>query len=244
MTFKLWARKLFDPRTPGEGMARRDRPRPPSRPRCVPRVESLEGRLAPATLTVTSLADSGAGTLRAAIVSSVGRTGGGTDTIQFAPGLDGGTVGLTTFVNDLTAGSATVGPSAFFITDSATLVIDGETGLTRGVTIARTVATPFRLFDVGASGSLTVKGLTLSGGAARGADGAPGAGTLMAAGGGAAGMGGAVFILHAARSETSSNSWKLSVISDASLSACVVGMRAITSSTAARKSANVGWYLP
>jgi hypothetical protein len=46
-------------------------------------------------------------------------------------------------------------------------------------------------------------------------------------------------ILHAARSETSSNSWKLSVINDASLSAWVVGTRSRTSWMAARKSANV-----
>src|SRR6516164_6188099 len=36
-------------------------------------------------------------------------------------------------------------------------------------------------------------------------------------------------ILHAARSETSSNSWKLRVINDASFSACVVDTRSNTS---------------
>src|SRR5262249_16804289 len=36
-------------------------------------------------------------------------------------------------------------------------------------------------------------------------------------------------ILHAARSETSSSSWKLRVIRDASFSACVVGTRSNTS---------------
>lgn len=36
------------------------------------------------------------------------------------------------------------------------------------------------------------------------------------------------FILHAARNETSSNSWKLSVISDTSFSACVVRTRSNT----------------
>lgn len=36
-------------------------------------------------------------------------------------------------------------------------------------------------------------------------------------------------ILHAARSETSSNSWKLSVMSEASLFAWVVGTRSKTS---------------
>jgi hypothetical protein len=40
---------------------------------------------------------------------------------------------------------------------------------------------------------------------------------------------GLLYILHAARSETLSNSWKLSVISDASFSACVVGTPSNTS---------------
>ena len=38
-----------------------------------------------------------------------------------------------------------------------------------------------------------------------------------------------MIILHAARNETSSNSWKLSVMSDASLAACVVGTPSNTS---------------
>ena len=47
-------------------------------------------------------------------------------------------------------------------------------------------------------------------------------------------------ILHAASSETSSNSWKLSVMSEASLFAWVVGTRSRTSWMAARKSAKLG----
>ena len=52
------------------------------------------------------------------------------------------------------------------------------------------------------------------------------------------------FILYAARSETSSSSWNLSVISEASDSACVVPSWLRVSSMAALKSAKLGWYLP
>src|SRR5262249_30725409 len=154
---------------------RRDGSRKP-RPRCVPRLELLEDRLAPATLMVTNNNDSGAGSLRQAIYDSVNRTGLGTgnDTIQFSPTtMDGATITLTTLFQrpllfDL-VGPTMAGPSAFFIykdpfvTDNnANLVIDGETGLTKGITIERfnaEGAAPFRLFDVDASASLTLKGL-------------------------------------------------------------------------------------
>src|SRR5579884_2078315 len=68
------------------------RPRPPvpDRPRFAPRLEHLEGRDVPSTLTVTSAADAGAGTLRAA----VGAAQPG-DTVQFAPALRGRTIHLT-----------------------------------------------------------------------------------------------------------------------------------------------------
>src|SRR5262245_56834419 len=48
-----------------------------------PMVELLEGRLTPANFTITSLADSGAGTLREAITASV-TNGAGNDLIQFS----------------------------------------------------------------------------------------------------------------------------------------------------------------
>src|SRR5262249_7885911 len=72
MTFTLWLRKMFGPRVQGSRASRQ-----PSRKRSVPQVECLEDRLAPALLTVTSLADSGTGTLRAAILNSVNHTNGG-----------------------------------------------------------------------------------------------------------------------------------------------------------------------
>jgi hypothetical protein len=55
-----------------------------------PRLESLEDRTVPSTLTVLNNLDSGAGSLRAAITSA--KSG---DAIVFAPGLDGQTIKLT-----------------------------------------------------------------------------------------------------------------------------------------------------
>jgi len=48
-------------------------------------------------------------------------------------------------------------------------------------------------------------------------------------------------ILHAARSETSSNTWKLRVIREASLSLCLVDTPLSVSWIAAWKAANVAW---
>ena len=61
------------------------------RRRLEPRLEALEERLVLSTLTVTSAADSGLGSLRAAIASASSG-----DTIVFAPRLDGQTISLTT----------------------------------------------------------------------------------------------------------------------------------------------------
>ena len=190
MSSKQWLRKLLGPRVQGSPAARRAKSRQPSRRDYVPRAELLEDRLAPAILTVTSLADSGAGTLRAAIQNNVSHTGGGTgnDTIMFSRTIDGGTIGLTTFLND----ASVAGPSAFRFSQDDTLVIDGETGLTRGITIARASSTPFRIFYVYPTVSLTLKGLTLSGGVAQGGKGGD-TGGGSGGGGGAAGLGGAIF---------------------------------------------------
>lgn len=143
-----------------------------------------------ANFIVTSAADSGAGTLRAAISSSVSN-GAGTDVIQFSPTLDGQTINLTSFVNNVAAGSTMAGPSAFFINNSTSLVIDGLTGLSRGITIARAGGTAFRLFDVAAGSDLTLQSLTLSNGNAQGFAG--GYAFVDGGGGGSAGLGGAIF---------------------------------------------------
>jgi hypothetical protein len=205
MTFTQWLRKAFVPRAQTSRASRRGKSRQP-RNWCRPTVEFLEVRLAPAILLVNSFADntpSGDGlvSLREAISASVnhtmddlGQTGTGNDTIQFDPSIDGKTIGLTTPVNDLSANSTMAGPSAFFINNNDTLVIDGQTGLTKGITIngPGTGSPPFfRLFDIAAGSSLTLQSLTLSGGDAHGFRG--GFTSAGGAGGASAGLGGAIF---------------------------------------------------
>src|SRR5262249_22512564 len=111
MTFSQWLRRTFGPPAP-TGRARRRSQRPSWRRRVLPVVELLEDRLAPATLTVNSLADnttSGDGllTLREAIFScnqgtlsdssASGQVSGtitSNNTIRFAASIDGGTIQL------------------------------------------------------------------------------------------------------------------------------------------------------
>jgi Putative Ig domain len=201
MTFKQWVRDVFGPESRAARASRRGKSRRPARHGWVPTLELLEERRMLTAYTVTSLADSGPGTLRQAILDSVANHAfQEPDTIQFSPSLDGGTIKLTGFIND----STVAGPSAFAINKSDDLTIDGETGLTNGITITRdTIAADypnhdksgftvpnFRFFFVGTGADLTLKGLTLSGGVAKGGD---GVGSYGAGGGGAAGMGGAIF---------------------------------------------------
>ncbi len=192
ITLPLWLRQLVGSQV-----------RAPRVPRRLSLGHLLEDRLAPAILTVNSLLDNatandGLVTLREAISASVNltttdlaQTGDGNDTIQFSSAIDGQTIKLTTFVNDLSAGSRMPGPSGLFI-KSTNLTIDGETGLTQGITIARdSAAKAFRLFFIGADADVTFTGVTLQGGFAKGG-GAP-VDFFGAGGGGAAGLGGAIF---------------------------------------------------
>src|SRR5262245_15449185 len=134
MISRTWIRKLF-----GVSATRTVRKAPAwvRQPRR-PRLEELEGRLAPATLTVNSFADnttSGDGlvTLREAIIASetktkddLNQTGTGNDTITFDSSLAGQTITLT-----LADSNKAFGPTALVITD--TLAIDGPAG---GITIS------------------------------------------------------------------------------------------------------------
>lgn len=132
-------------------------------------------------------------TLRGAINASTSN-----DTIRFDSSIDGSTIALTLFGNDLSAGSQQFGPSAFFITGKKILTIDGVTGLTKGITIARSGAAGtknFRLFDINTGSLLSISGLTLGNGYAKGGD-AVGFQVDVGVGytgGGALGAGGAVF---------------------------------------------------
>ena len=163
MTFKQWLRKAFGPRVQGSRASRRGKSRQPSRRRCVPRLEFLEDRLVPAILMVTSLASHWSPACRqwcGNICAPRSRTASTTPAVRHRqrhhpvlPPLDGGTINLSTSVTLDVAG-----PSAFLIGNSDTLVIDGQTGLTQGITInRRSGATPFRLFDVATGGNLTLK---------------------------------------------------------------------------------------
>ncbi len=150
------------------------------RVRLHPRVERLEDRCTPATFTVTSLADAGAGSLRAAI--ALAEADAVADTLVFDPTIRGGTINLTTF--DTGLDPLEFGPSAFNITTPVTIQGTGET-IRRDPTAAA-----FRLFAVLANGAtvgqLTLSDLELAGGLARGGNGLRG-------GGGAGGFGGAIY---------------------------------------------------
>src|SRR6516162_2860078 len=86
MSFFSWLRNRTSTRsTRCDGFQTR-----PLAPRFRPRLEALEDRWMPSTLTVTNNLDSGAGSLRADIAAA--NPG---DTINFAPTLDGRAVTLT-----------------------------------------------------------------------------------------------------------------------------------------------------
>ena len=142
---------------------------------------SLEQRIVPATFTVSITGDSGAGSLRQAIIDA--NAAAGADTIVFAAGL---TASAPATINLSTSGDGTAGPSAFGITSDIT--ITGPNGA-NGITLNNTFVNQ-RLFYISAAGKLTLDSLTLSGGKAQGGNG--GNGTLSG-GGGAAGLGGAIF---------------------------------------------------
>jgi CSLREA domain-containing protein len=142
-------------------------------------VDSLEQRRLLATFTVTSAADSGTGSLRAAI--DLAYNNPGADTINFANALGGQTISLTT------AGSDRFGYAALAVFDQQ-LTIDGQTS-NGNVTIARGATAPLmRLITVynAATTSLTLRNLTLTGGSIKGGDG-------IGNGGGGAGVGGAIW---------------------------------------------------
>jgi hypothetical protein len=101
------------------------------------------------------------------------------DTIQFAPAIDGQTITLTLFSNAMT--DTEFGPSAFFLTGSETLTIDGLTGVTQGITIARSTAagtSAFRLFDVDTGSTLSLQDVTLRNGLAQAGTGSGGGGGI------------------------------------------------------------------
>ena len=109
--------------------------------RFVPRLESLEHRIVPSTLTVTSAADSGTGSLRAEIVAA--QSG---DTIRFAPSLAGQTITLTSGELALTRNLDIDGLGA------EKLAVSGNHAS--------------RVFDVSKNVTATIAGLTITNGLA------------------------------------------------------------------------------
>src|SRR5262245_14547300 len=85
------------------------RPRLARRPSFVPRLEALEDRALLSVFTVTDLADSGAGSLRQAILDANAQPG--IDLIDFAAGLQG-TIALSSGQLDITDGLLVTGPGA------------------------------------------------------------------------------------------------------------------------------------
>jgi hypothetical protein len=111
-----------------------------------PAFEPLEGRVTPATLVVTTTADSGPGSLRAAITQADADTT--PDTITFDPAARG-TITLLSALPDLTGNITITGPGA------------------SALTVARSAApeTPdFRIFTVTSGATVSIGGLTIANG--------------------------------------------------------------------------------
>jgi hypothetical protein len=161
----MWLSFLLPKRSPIRGSKPRADRRPTTRFR--PRLEALEDRLVPAqvSLTVNSLADSGPGTLRAAILTADAGSPKDQFTIGFAVS---GTIDLLSRLPDLNnsiaiqgpgAGSLTIERAAGYSFSSAIVTVDaGQTAGLSGLTIANGNAGG--IFN---EGTLTVSGCTLSG---------------------------------------------------------------------------------
>ena len=139
--------------------------RSPRRPRLG--LELLESRVVPSTIMVTTLLDSGQGSLRAAIekANAGGKHSGGpthADTIKFARSVRG-TIVLTTPLPVLLTHVVISGPGPSLLT----------------VARSNAAATPqFRLFTVGTGARTAMSGLTITGGLSAGGAGINNAGTL------------------------------------------------------------------
>jgi hypothetical protein len=124
----------------------------------------LEGRCLPSTLTVTSTADSGPGSLRYEIAAARSK-----DTIVFAPSLDGQTITLTSGELDLTKNLTIQGPGAGQLTisgggSSRVFEVASKTKVTlSGLTISNGSAANGGGVNVDKGGTLTINNSTLSG---------------------------------------------------------------------------------
>ena len=144
-------RESFEFRLVPRSLTRRGRGARPDRAskRFRPSLTSLEGRALLATITVTSLGDAGAGTLRQAIVDS-----GPGGTIDFDPSLVGGTISLTSGPLSVTKDLNIQGPGA------GALTVDG------GGKVGVFAIQPAALTSTTPPTNVTLSGLTIADGSA------------------------------------------------------------------------------
>jgi len=106
-------------------------------------VERLDDRTVPSTFSVSSLADSGLGSLRQAILDANAATGD--DAINFASGLSG-TINLASVLPDLSTNINIQGPGANLLT------------------VRRDTGDAYRIFTVDSGATVGIAGLTVSNG--------------------------------------------------------------------------------
>ena len=136
-------------------------------------VEALERRFLLSSYVVTDTNDSGAGSLRADILMS--NASPGANTITFAPGLSGA-ITLTTGQLEVAGNLAIAGPG------TGSMAISGNN--------------MSRVFQIDAGATVSISGLTISGGLApAGATGTPATLSSMGGPGGAGGDGGGIYNL-------------------------------------------------
>src|SRR5262249_40137597 len=115
--------------------------KPFGRDRFLPNIEALDGRIVPSTFHVTTLADGGDGSLRAAVGQANAHPA--SDTVVFDDGLTG-TIALTSGEIDITDDLKVSGPGADRLTVSGSNLS--------------------RVFQVEAGEEMSISGLTIAGG--------------------------------------------------------------------------------
>lgn len=153
MTRSWWHRLVRRPYPTAPNRARRNRARL--------RVETLEDRRTPSTFAVQTTADSGPGSLRDGITQANSNPDP-SHTITFAPGVTG-TINLLSPLPDLAANISIAGPGAKLLT------------------VARSPAAmaSFSVFTVHSGVSVSIRGVTITGGNATSGGGIHNQGTLL-----------------------------------------------------------------